>query len=113
MRWSESTSVLEYLRPELALAVIDPAAEEVEAIAASVRMGRFHAVVTAGAARRWWAQLQELMREAEVCGPSAGVWERGTDRVCERSVGTKTKRAPRCRTRWWLKLCEVFSWRCW
>ena len=43
----ESTSVLDYLRPELALAVLDPAQEEVKA-SLQRWMERFHAVVSAG-----------------------------------------------------------------
>lgn len=43
----ESTSVLEYLRPELALVVIDPEAGEVKA-SLQRSLERFHAVVSAG-----------------------------------------------------------------
>jgi hypothetical protein len=68
----ESTSVLEYLRPELALAVVDPAAKMMKR---SLRrtMGRFSAVVSAGEGPLGGA-LKELEAKPRfvVCPPEYG-----------------------------------------
>lgn len=55
----ESTSVLEYLRPELALVVIDPAAKMMKR-SLSLTMGRFDAVVSDGG-----GPLGEALKELE------------------------------------------------